>query len=163
MFDAELSLKAEQLIQAAIARNLWLTTAESCTGGLIGGVLTAVSGASAVVGAGFITYSNEAKQSLLGVSLQTLERFGAVSAEVAREMAVGSLKSTQADMALAVTGIAGPTGGSVEKPVGLVFIAGALGDEVKVERHEFGPLGRDSVRRESVLAALSLGLGLVNG
>ena len=161
MFDADISLKADQLVKAATLRHLWLTTAESCTGGLLGGALTSVSGASSVVGAGFITYSNEAKQSLLGVSSPVLARFGAVSSEVAREMAVGALKAAEADLALAVTGIAGPTGGSAEKPVGLVFIAGALGAGVEVQRHDFGALGRDAVRRESVLAALSLGLGLL--
>ena len=107
------------------ARGLKIATAESCTGGLVAAALTDIAGSSDVVDRGFVTYSNEAKQAMLGVPAATLKRHGAVSAETAAAMAAGALKNSQADLAVAITGIAGPGGGSKEKPVGLVYFAAA--------------------------------------
>lgn len=161
MFNQKITEASETLIERAIGLGLWITTAESCTGGLIAGALTSVAGASSCVGAGYVTYSNEAKMDALDVSLDVLEAHGAVSAEVAVEMARGAKKTAQADLALAVTGIAGPGGGSKEKPVGLVYIAVAGGTNEKallVEKFEFGEIGRSEVRSETVLNALRLGI-----
>jgi nicotinamide-nucleotide amidase len=107
------------------ARGLKIATAESCTGGLVAGALTEIAGSSDVVDRGFVTYSNEAKQAMLGVPAATLKRYGAVSAETAAAMAKGALKHSLADIAVAVTGVAGPGGGSKQKPVGLVYFAAA--------------------------------------
>ena len=161
MFDEEIMNAATKLVNKAVAQGLWITTAESCTGGLIAGALTSVSGASNCVGAGYVTYSNEAKQQALTVPFKTLNKFGAVSQEVALDMASGALNVSNADLALAVTGIAGPGGGSLEKPVGLVYIACVGGPNRQfshVQRHDFGDIGRTAVRRETVLQALALGL-----
>ncbi len=161
MFDEEIISAATKLVNKAVGLGLWVTTAESCTGGLIAGALTSVSGASNCVGAGYVTYSNEAKEQALTVSVENLNKFGAVSQEVALDMAAGALNVSNADLALAVTGIAGPGGGSLEKPVGLVYIAAVGGTNrlfSKVLRHEFGDIGRTAVRRETVLQALALGL-----
>ncbi len=161
MFDDEIITVASELVQQAIGYGIWVTTAESCTGGLIAGALTSISGASSCVSAGYVTYSNDAKMKALQVSDSTLKEFGAVSGEVAQEMAIGARRAASADLALAVTGIAGPDGGSIEKPVGLVFVAASGGVErstLKVEEHRFGDIGRSEVRRETVLAALQLGL-----
>ncbi len=161
MFDQETLANAEALVARATGLGLWITTAESCTGGLIAGALTSAPGASRCVAAGYVTYSNVAKTDALGVSAETLASYGAVSAEVAGEMSRGALVTARADLALAVTGIAGPGGGSAEKPVGLVFIAVAGGtkpEALTVERVEFGDIGRAEVRRETVVAALRLGL-----
>lgn len=161
MFDAEILSISEELVKRAIGLGVWISTAESCTGGLIAGALTSVSGASACVGAGFVTYSNEAKMNALGVTCQSLKRHGAVSSEVAGEMALGAQRVGNAQLALAVTGIAGPGGGSAEKPVGLVYIAAAGGtnkNALIVQKHLFGDIGRSEVRRETVLKALGLGL-----
>ena len=164
MFDDVTLAAAEALVARATGLGLWITTAESCTGGLIAGALTSVAGASGCVAAGYVTYSNEAKADALGVSLETLARYGAVSGEVAGEMARGALATARADLALAVTGIAGPGGGSALKPVGLVYIAVAGGSKagaLRVERFEFGDIGRAEVRRETVVAALRLGLEML--
>lgn len=161
MFDAEILSISEELVKRASGLGLWISTAESCTGGLIAGALTSVSGASACVGAGFVTYSNEAKMDALNVSAESLNLHGAVSSEVAKEMALGALRNGKANLALAVTGIAGPGGGSDLKPVGLVYIAVAGGlkvDALIVQEHRFGDVGRSEVRRETVLKALELGL-----
>ena len=160
MFDQEILSEAQGLIDQCRAAELWVSTAESCTGGLISGALTSVPGASDVVGACFVTYSNEAKQSLLGVLPHTLDTHGAVSPETAGEMALGCLLTGAANLTLAVTGIAGPGGGSAVKPVGLVYLACASeisGGVVEIERAAFGDVGRDEVRRRSVLQALQLG------
>lgn len=161
MFDPKILTVSEELVKRAIGIGVWISTAESCTGGLIAGALTSVSGASACVGAGFVTYSNEAKMNALGVSSQSLKLHGAVSSEVAGEMALGAQRAGHAQLALAVTGIAGPGGGSAEKPVGLVYIAAAGGtneDALIVQKYLFGDIGRSEVRRETVLKALELGL-----
>ncbi|MER9952926.1 CinA family protein [Mesorhizobium sp. M0047] len=150
---------ANALLQACQKRGIMLATAESCTGGMIIAALTNIAGSSAVVERGFITYSNEAKIDMLGVSATTLETYGAVSRETAIEMAKGALARSRAGLALAVTGIAGPGGGSTEKPVGLVwFCVGLGGQAVTVERKIFADKGRDFIRRETVRHALELGL-----
>ncbi len=133
-----------------------LATAESCTGGLVGGCLTAVPGASDVFAYGFVTYANEAKTELLGVPEALLAQHGAVSEEVARAMAEGAKRVSRADLALAVTGIAGPASDMTEKPVGLVHMA-AAGEKTRHERHQFSG-NRDQIRLAAVAAVLELGL-----
>ena len=134
-----------------------LATAESCTGGLVAGLLTEIPGSSAVVERGFVVYSNEAKQELLGVPEATIAAFGAVSEETARAMAQGAIAHAHADFAVAITGIAGPDGGTPEKPVGLVNFAcaGADGGVVALEKR-FGALSRSAIRLASVETALDL-------
>lgn len=150
---------ADALLQACQQRGIMLVTAESCTGGMIIAALTDIAGSSAVVDRGFITYSNQAKTEMLGVSGATLEAHGAVSREVAVEMAAGALAHSPAGLALAVTGIAGPAGGSAEKPVGLVWFGVAMaGRPVVSECQLFTDKGRDFIRRETVRHALELGL-----
>ena len=136
------------------ARQLMLASAESCTGGWIGQALTMVPGSSAWFDRGFVTYTNQAKQQMLGVSTETLKRFGAVSENVVREMAAGALTRSQAQIAVAVSGIAGPDGGSADKPVGTVCIAWAGADGVGGEQLFLFDGDRDAVRRRSVIAAL---------
>ncbi|MGE4221205.1 MAG: CinA family protein [Alphaproteobacteria bacterium] len=135
-----------------------LATVESCTGGLVAACLTAIPGSSDVVERGFVTYSNAAKAEEVGVDPQLIERVGAVSAEVAEAMAAGAVARTPAGLALSITGIAGPGGGSDQKPVGLVYIGCALENAATVvQRHVF-PGDRDAVRSASVRAALDLAL-----
>ncbi|MEM9811150.1 MAG: CinA family protein [Pseudomonadota bacterium] len=138
------------------ARGWTVTAAESCTGGLVMAALTDVPGASDVVDRGFVTYSNAAKEELLGVQAGTLSRFGAVSEPVAAEMAAGALARSTADVAVSVTGIAGPDGGSAEKPVGTVAFGLATADGVTTETVHFGSLARSEIRRVAVAHALSL-------
>ena len=148
--------EAEALLARYRAAGLKLATAESCTGGLIAATLTAIAGSSDVLERGFVTYSNEAKAELLGVPAALLAEHGAVSAPVARAMAAGALAHSPADVALSVTGVAGPGGGSAEKPVGLVFIGAARrGGLVRVQRCQF-PGGRAAVREASVAEALRM-------
>ncbi len=125
MFTPELIAKAEALLSELRSRRMRLATAESCTGGLVAGLLTEIAGSSDVVECGFVTYSNEAKQELLGVSEDMLARHGAVSESVARAMAAGALVRSRADVSVSVTGVAGPGGGSMTKPVGLVHFGAA--------------------------------------
>lgn len=156
MFPEDIQTLARQVIEAAAARRLTIATAESCTGGLVAGALTAIAGSSAVVDRGFITYSNAAKTELLGVSADLIETAGAVSEPVARAMADGAVERSRAEISVSVTGIAGPGGGSTNKPVGLVhFAAVGRAGGVHIERR-FGDIGREAVRLESVRAALSL-------
>ncbi|MBN9254600.1 MULTISPECIES: CinA family protein [unclassified Mesorhizobium] len=148
-----------RLLEACQAQNIMLATAESCTGGMIIAALTDIAGSSAVVDRGFITYSNEAKMDMLGVSAETLQAHGAVSRETALEMAAGALARSRASLTLAVTGVAGPGGGSPEKPVGLVWFGVAVnGKPVAAERMLFPDKGRDFIRHETVRHALDLGL-----
>lgn len=148
-------MNARALIEACTARGLTIAVAESCTGGLICAALTDVPGASRVLDRGFITYSNAAKTELLGVAPDALSAHGAVSAPTAQQMAEGAIKNSNATLSVAVTGIAGPGGGTADKPVGLVFIAIARrGDSPCVARHVF-PGDRDAVRRATVEAALA--------
>ncbi|PBB67092.1 damage-inducible protein CinA [Mesorhizobium sp. WSM4312] len=156
MSNAELAIA---LFEACRERGIMVATAESCTGGMIIAALTDIAGSSAVVDRGFITYSNDAKMDMLGVSAATLEAHGAVSRETAIEMAAGALARSRAGLTLAVTGIAGPGGGSSQKPVGLVwFGVGLEGQTVTAEHRQFADKGRDFIRRETVGHALELGL-----
>jgi nicotinamide-nucleotide amidase len=156
-FSPGLLKLAATILDEARAKGLRLATAESCTGGLIAGLLTEIPGSSDVLDRGFITYSNEAKEAMLGVPHSLIAAHGAVSAEVACAMAEGALSHTLAALSLAVTGIAGPDGGSPEKPVGLVHFAAARRDGPMLhEEHRFGDLGRSEVRLKSVETALFL-------
>ena len=162
LVDDDLGRLAENVLEACRARGLKLATAESCTGGLIAALLTSIAGSSDVFERGFVTYSNEAKNEMIGVPAELIERHGAVSSQVAQAMAEGAIRYSQAGLAVAVTGIAGPGGGSAAKPVGLVHIAGARGSDgmVRREEHRFGELGRDGVRNETARQALRLLLTL---
>ncbi|PWR25936.1 CinA family protein [Zavarzinia aquatilis] len=157
LFPDNLEQRATALIRKATERGQRIATAESCTGGLIGGLLTEIAGSSAVLERGFITYSNHAKAEILGVPKDILLLHGAVSEPVARAMAEGALARSRAHIAVAVTGIAGPGGGSPEKPVGLVHFALAreLRETLHVERR-FGDIGRAAVRLATVDQALTL-------
>lgn len=156
MFDHEIRDAAERVLTACRKRRLKVVTAESCTGGLVAAALTAIAGSSDVVDRGFVTYSNEAKHEMLGVALDTLEKHGAVSEPVARAMARGALTHSLASISVSVTGVAGPGGGSAEKPVGLVhFAAARAGFEIIAERHVF-PGDRDGIRRLATITALGL-------
>lgn len=155
-FDAEIRRLAESVLARCRARGWHVATAESCTGGLISGALTEIAGSSDVFDRGFATYSNTAKREVLGVTSETLERYGAVSEPTARAMAAGALAASGADLAVAVTGVAGPGGGSAEKPVGLVHFACAVkGGEIQHSRVVFAG-DRGTVRRETVRHALSM-------
>jgi nicotinamide-nucleotide amidase len=177
MFSPDLLARAEKLLANARAKGLKIATAESCTGGLVAGLLTEIPGSSDVFSCGFVTYSNQAKQDLLGVPADLLEKHGAVSEPVARAMASGALGKAQ--LSVAITGIAGPGGGSAEKPVGLVHFAAARRSIDQAERSEavracdqnnetvvhrecrFGDIGRSEVRLKSVETALDLLEGLL--
>ena len=148
--------RATAILDLYRAQNLMIAAAESCTGGLIAASLTEIAGSSDVVDRGFVTYSNEAKNEAIGVDMALIKAHGAVSAEVATAMAAGALTHSRADTAVAVTGIAGPGGGTTEKPVGLVFIGGArLGHRPLVERHIFDG-DRNQVRYATVLRAFDV-------
>lgn len=157
MFTPELIERAGALIALYRARGLKVATAESCTGGLVAALLTEIPGSSAVVERGLVVYSNDAKAELLGVPKPTLAAFGAVSEETARAMAQGALTHSHADFAVAITGVAGPDGGTAKKPVGLVHFAcaGVDGALVAVEKR-YGPLSRTAIRLASVETALAL-------
>lgn len=145
----------EEVVELLVKNGFTITTAESCTGGLISAKLVNVSGVSDVLKMCVVTYSEEAKRKLLGVRAETLEKHGVVSSETAYEMAQGALKYADADVALSVTGIAGPEGGTEEKPVGLVFIACNVRGKIAVEKHLFQG-NRLTVRESSAMAALAL-------
>lgn len=150
---------AQQIVDKAGAEGLLIATAESCTGGMVASAITDVPGSSAVFDRGFVTYSNEAKSELLGVRAETIARHGAVSQQVAREMAKGALANSRADIAVATTGIAGPTGGSDRKPVGLVWFALAIRNGVvRTERRVFASGDRNFVRVRATETALMLTL-----
>ncbi len=155
-FSHEINTLSVELLGLCKRRKIMLATAESCTGGLIAAALTEIPGSSAVVDRGFVTYSNEAKQKMLGVKQETLQRVGAVSREVAMEMARGATRRSNAKLSVAVTGIAGPDGGTAEKPVGLVHIAAKFGRKTLHEQHLFGPLSRTEIRIQTVRVALLL-------
>ncbi len=157
MFPPELETAAIRLIEAFRERKMLLATAESCTGGLIAGLVTAVPGSSDILDCGFVTYSNEAKSRMIGVPADLIATRGAVSAEVARAMAAGALAASRADVAVAVTGVAGPAGGSAMKPVGLVHCAAARRNGPTVHRElRLGDIGREAVRLATVEAALEM-------
>ncbi len=148
---------AVRVLDACRRRGLTVATAESCTGGLVAGALTEIPGSSDVVDSGFVTYSNAAKEAMLGVQAALLERHGAVSRDAAEAMAAGALAMSAADLAVAITGIAGPGGGSAEKPVGLVHFAAAARDGRHLHREKrFGDVGRSTVRALSVAEALAM-------
>ena len=157
LFPPDLTTRAAAMIDRCRAAGIKIATAESCTGGLIAGLLTEIAGSSAVVERGFVVYSNDAKQDLLGVPAATLAEHGAVSEATARAMAEGALKASRADVAVSVTGIAGPDGGSAEKPVGLVWFGCVRPGGAIVAREErFGDIGRGAVRLASIEVALAL-------
>lgn len=157
MFDPSDCTKAEALLARLRAKRYFLCTAESCTGGLIVALLTEVPGASDVVDRGFVTYSNGAKCDLLGVPATLLGRYGAVSAETAVAMASGALRNSTCNVSIAVTGVAGPGGGTDEKPVGLVHLAAQVRGQLPVSQIlRLGDIGRTAIRMATVRAALAL-------
>jgi len=157
MFPDDIDRLARRVLDLARAQGLTLATVESCTGGLVSGALTAIPGSSDVVDRGFVTYSNAAKTALVGVPEALIGLHGAVSPAVARAMAEGGVMAAGVDIAVAITGVAGPGGGSLEKPVGLVHFAVARRDTDTVHREmRFGDIGRDLVRLESVRMALMM-------
>ena len=157
MFPSDLTARAAALIDRCRRNKLILATAESCTGGLIAGLITSVSGSSDVLDCGFVTYSNGAKTRMIGVPAKLIEIHGAVSKEVAREMAEGAIEHSAADISVAVTGIAGPGGGSALKPVGLVYCAVARrGKPTRTRELRLGDIGRDAVRLETVRVAVEM-------
>jgi nicotinamide-nucleotide amidase len=157
MISDETRSAAETIVARFRDKSLGLVTAESCTGGLLAGLITTVPGASEIFDRGFVTYSNAAKIECLGVALDLLEKFGAVSAEVAGAMAEGALAHSRADVALSITGIAGPGGGSAAKPVGLVqFGIARRGGPLTTMEKRFGAIGRDAVRAAALDVALDL-------
>lgn len=153
----EIAKLANEVFTALKARGLTIAMAESCTGGLIAGALTSIPGSSDVVYGGFVTYANEAKIAMVGVPYGLLKQFGAVSKDVALAMAEGALGAAGTHLAVAVTGIAGPGGGSKDKPVGLVHFAVATGEETRHLKKSFDPnWSRDQIREASVIEALKL-------
>jgi nicotinamide-nucleotide amidase len=155
--DVQIAALATRVLDAGRRHGFKIATAESCTGGLVAGALTDIAGSSDVVERGFVTYSNEAKLEMLGVPASTLAAHGAVSRATAEAMAAGAIRRSAADLAVAVTGIAGPGGGTAEKPVGLVHVAAAARDGRHAHQEcRFGDIGRAEVRRRSVLVALEM-------
>lgn len=159
MFPDDVIAAATTLLEACRTAGVKIVTAESCTGGLLAGALTEVAGASDVVDCGFITYSNDAKSDTLGVAEELITQHGAVSDVVAREMAIGALEHSNAEIAIAVTGVAGPGGGTAAKPAGLVYIAvQRLGREPVIKECRFGDIGRSAVRLATVREAIQMAL-----
>jgi nicotinamide-nucleotide amidase len=157
MYSDELIERARHLLSCARAASLRLATAESCTGGLIAGLLTEIPGSSDVVDRGFVTYTNQAKTEMIGVPADTIARVGAVSGDTAIAMAQGAVANSSADIAVAVTGIAGPGGGSAEKPVGLVHLAvHRRGGQTEHREMRYGDLGRSAVRLATVSTAVDM-------
>jgi len=156
VFDLDIRSLAAELLDLSKERGFTVATVESCTGGLVCGALTAIAGSSAMVQGGLITYANEAKAALAGVPAALLETYGAVSEPVARAMAEGGRERLDATFAVSITGVAGPGGGSVEKPVGLVHFACVGPPGTQHRERRFGELSRDEIRRLSVLEALDL-------
>ena len=156
MFPKAIEDKAKALLDHCESKGLMLATVESCTGGLLAGCLTAIPGSSAVVERGFVTYSNEAKSELVGVDPALIAAHGAVSHEVAAAMAEGALKHAPVDLAAGITGVAGPGGGSAEKPVGLVFISAASSGGQAMVMENLFPGDREAIRIASVDMALDL-------
>lgn len=156
MFPEEIDTLARRVVARATERGLMIATAESCTGGLVAGALTAVAGSSAAVDQGFVTYSNAAKMRMLGVAQATLDAHGAVSRQTALEMANGAVAQSDAQVSVSITGVAGPGGGSPDKPVGLVHFAAAGPDGTVHVQRRFGDIGREAVRLASVRQALQM-------
>lgn len=148
---------AKALLDICTKKKLMLATAESCTGGLVAATISEIAGSSLVLDRGFVTYSNSSKQQMLGVTPATIDIYGAVSAECAEEMAKGVLAQASVDLAISITGIAGPTGAVRGKPIGLVyFCAASRSGHVIAHNRKYGNVGRANVRRESVLQALAM-------
>ena len=163
MIADETRALAIRVLDTYRARKWTVATAESCTGGLVAGALTEIAGSSAVVDRGFVTYTNESKAEMLGVPEATLIEHGAVSRPVAEAMAKGALARSSVDSTVAITGIAGPGGGSAEKPVGFVHFAAAARDGRLIHREmRYGDIGRSEIRRRSVIEALNLLLELAD-
>jgi len=157
MFTADVLSVAADVLEGCRRRGWRLATCESCTGGLVAAALTEIAGSSDVFDRGYVTYSNDAKAALLGVPEHLLANYGAVSPQVAAAMAQGALSRADADLTVAVTGIAGPGGGSAEKPVGLVYFATAVqGGDILGHVEQFGDLGRTAVRQAALTTALML-------
>lgn len=156
MFHTGIRRRCELINHTLIARKQMIVTAESCTGGLIAGALTDVPGSSEAVHGGFVTYANEAKVQMIGVPAELIEAHGAVSEQVARAMAEGALKTAGVAISVAVTGIAGPGGGTEGKPIGLVHFACATADRTRTHVERFGDRGRQEVRELSIVTALDL-------
>lgn len=156
MFPDDITLLSRAVVEAALRNGVMIATAESCTGGLVAGAITCVPGSSAVLDRGFVTYSNAAKAAMIGVPSALIEAHGAVSEPVARAMATGARDHSDASLTVSITGIAGPGGGSAEKPVGLVHFG--IADETGLGHveHRFGDLGREEIRLASVRIALTL-------
>ncbi len=160
MFPMRTTELAKQVIDALAKQDMMIVTAESCTGGLIAGALTEIPGSSAVVHGGFVTYANQAKMAMLDVPEDMLAQYGAVSEQVARAMAMGALKvASGTDISIAVTGVAGPGGGTADKPVGLVHISCATNGKTHHREYRFINIGRQAVRLATIDAAFELVLG----
>jgi nicotinamide-nucleotide amidase len=157
MIDEELGDHATKLLELCKTKKLTVATAESCTGGLLAAALTNIAGSSAVIDRGFVTYTNESKQQMIGVPPMTIEKYGAVSRETAEAMAKGTLAHAPADLAVSITGIAGPSGAMPGKPIGLVhFAAASRSGRLIHHDRKFGDIGRTEVRRRSVLQAMAM-------
>ena len=157
MADQSAINAAKALLDMCLRKKLTLATAESCTGGLVAATISEIPGSSAVLDRGFVTYSNEAKQQMLGVTPATIDVYGAVSTECAEEMARGALAHASVDLAVSITGIAGPTGAVPGKPIGLVyFCAASRSGRVIAHDRKYGDIGRAEVRQQSVLQALGM-------
>lgn len=157
MADREMTDAAIALLDVCKRKDLTVATAESCTGGLVAGAISEIAGSSWVLDRGFVTYSNMAKQQMLGVTPSTIDVYGAVSTECAEEMAKGALAHASVDLAVSITGIAGPTGAVPGKPIGLVyFCAASRSGRVIAHDRKYGDIGRAQVRRASVLQALAM-------
>jgi nicotinamide-nucleotide amidase len=157
MFDQEILNRAQLIVESASARAIRIATVESCTGGLIAAAITEIAGSSKVLDRSFITYSNNSKNEMVGVKVDRLMAFGAVSPEIATDMANGAIKSSDVDLAIAVTGIAGPDGATPQKPVGLIYIAlaGRRGT-IDVKAFQFEDYGRSAIRLGTVNTALQM-------
>lgn len=162
MAESGVNTLAQELVRGLADKKLTVATAESCTGGMIASAITDIAGASYVFHQGFVTYANDAKQKLLGVSPDTLREVGAVSEEVAAQMAFGVRKKSGANLGISATGIAGPTGGSEQKPLGLVYIGISTPDKTFVMKYNFEG-GRNVVREQTVLKALQLAINALVG
>ena len=162
MFPSDILIIANKLVKITNEKKITLSTAESCTGGLIAGSITEIPGSSSVFHRGYVTYSNLAKQQVLNVQSHELEKFGAVSKEVASQMAMGAKLTSNVDISIAVTGIAGPSGGTVEKPIGTVCIALAFKENIKVKDFLFKG-DRTEIRMSTVRTALEIVVKEING
>jgi len=155
MFDQELKKISQKLAKQCLKKDICLVTAESCTGGLLSAIFTEIPGSSKWFDRGYVTYSNNAKIKILGVSEKNLNEFGAVSQEIANEMSLGALKKSEANLSISITGIAGPEGGTENKPIGTVFFSSAKQNKVLFEHKANFTGSREVIRRESILFVLN--------